>query len=182
MIFEALERIGRIKRTGWVISKIPFDLAEDVAEHTLKVAFLTMHVSNLMASKGVKLNVNKALKMALIHDLSEAMVSDLPKTLKRKLGREKVGEIDLNILFDILSDFKGRDELVGFFNEYLTDETVEAKVVSLADNLATYLQCMSYIEDYGIRTKHLMEIKVESLNEVLKLVKDLNLNREELQI
>lgn len=169
-LFEVLERLGRIKRTGWIMAKIPSDIAESIAEHTLKVAFIAMVICRELEC----LDEYKVLKMALIHDLPEALISDIPKPIKERLDGERLSKISLEIVKEIL----GERDLVEAYLDYSKGESLEAKIVDLADGIATYIQSMNYRVQYGVKTLHLEEILKHTWNNInekaLKINLDLN--------
>jgi putative hydrolase of HD superfamily len=150
-IYEALERIGRIKRTGWIMAKIPNDIAESIAEHTMKTVFTAMEICREM---GLRRSEEKIIKMALIHDLAEAFTSDVPKPVKERVDRGKLDELSMEYIKTIIKD----EELINLYEEYIKGGSVEAKIVDLADTIATYIQSVNYRAQYGIRTEHLEAI------------------------
>ncbi|MCX8169434.1 MAG: HD family hydrolase [Candidatus Methanomethylicia archaeon] len=166
-LFEALERLGRIKRTGWIIAKIPNDISESIAEHTLKTVFIAMMI-NRELNIG---NEDKLIKMALIHDLPEALTSDIPKPIKEKLGEEVVSKVMLES-FKNLIDY---DELIALYIEYIRGESVEARIVDLADSIATYIQALNYRNQYCLKTPHLKSIIEHVENRTTKKTKELGL-------
>ncbi|MCR6692665.1 MAG: HD domain-containing protein, partial [archaeon YNP-LCB-003-016] len=125
-IYEALERIGRIKRTGWIMAKIPNDMAESIAEHTMKTVFTAMEICREM---GLRRSEEKIIKMALIHDLAEAFISDIPKPVKERVDKGKLDELSMEYIKAIIKD----EELVNLYEEYIKGGSVEAKIVDLAD-------------------------------------------------
>lgn len=178
-VFEALDRLGKLKRTGWILSKIPYDLAENVAEHTLKVAIISLHIARIINKKH-EINVEKILKMALIHDFPEAIISDIPKPIKIKMGDKELNEISLQALENLLGKLECNSELIELFKEYIKGETLEAKVVTLADSAATYLQCKVYETEYGIKTSYLKEITEATYSRLLKYLKVVKLTLNDL--
>lgn len=69
-------RIGRLKstpRTGWLHRGIPPDQTESVADHSFRVAVLTW----LASSEVEGLDRNRAIKLALLHDLAESITGDI---------------------------------------------------------------------------------------------------------
>lgn len=74
-ILKFLEEAGKLKavpREGWRMRGIKE--CESVAEHTFRVAFIAMLLSEME-----KCSMQKALKMALLHDLPESRVGDLTR-------------------------------------------------------------------------------------------------------
>ncbi|MCS7365878.1 MAG: HD family hydrolase [archaeon GB-1867-035] len=178
-VFEALDRLGKLKRTGWILSKIPYDLAENVAEHTIKVAVISLHIARILNEKQA-MNIEKILKMALIHDFPEAIISDIPRPIKIKMGDKELNEISLQALEDLLSKLECNSELIELFKEFIRGESLEAKIVILADTAATYLQCIVYETEYGIKTSYLKEIKEATYSRLLKYLKEMNLTLDDL--
>jgi len=160
--FNALQNLGKIKRTGWIMAKIPYDMAESIAEHTLKVAFIALKIAK--ETEGA--DQLKTLKMALIHDLPEAVTSDIPKPIKEKMNGEKMKEVTIEALNNITCE----KELREIHKEYIKGESVEAKIVEYSDRLATNLQSETYIKEYGIRTEYLKEI-YENSRRILERMK-----------
>src|SRR5215211_3741768 len=66
-------RLKRTVRTGWVDRGIPAEQAESVADHSFRVALFAW-----LAADGTGLDRDRVLKLALIHDLAEAITGDLP--------------------------------------------------------------------------------------------------------
>ena len=66
--------LKRIKRTGWLDRGAPPDAVESVADHS----FLTALVAWLVALDRPDLDADRVLKLAVIHDIAEAIVGDIP--------------------------------------------------------------------------------------------------------
>ncbi|PSH02311.1 MAG: phosphohydrolase [Nanohaloarchaea archaeon QH_8_44_6] len=126
------------KRTGWQLRNI--EDPESVADHSWGVALLT-----LIYSEKVDINEEKALKMALIHDIAEAETGDfvtrkvddkqeIEKEEKEKLEKEAVEK---------LSGLLG-EELEEIWMEYEERETDEAKFVKDMDLIDMCLTALKY--------------------------------------
>ena len=126
------------KRTGWQLRNI--EDPESVADHSWGVALLT-----LVYSEEVGINEEKALKMALVHDIAEAETGDfvtrkvddkqeIEKEEKEKLEKEAVEK---------LSGLLG-EELEEIWMEYEERETDEAKFVKDMDLIDMCLTALKY--------------------------------------
>lgn len=131
-----IELIGKLKelqRTGWINKEI--ENAETVAAHSYGVALLAL----LFAPK--YLDKEKCLKLALIHDLQEALVGDITPfdgvSEEEKAQREKaaVKEISQKLHFAELEDL---------FTEYENNQTKEARFVKDMDRFDGVLQAKYY--------------------------------------
>ena len=62
--------VKKVKRTGW-LRHLPSEHVESVADHSAKIAFLSLFLRNIE-------NVDhmKCLQMSLIHDIAEGIVGD----------------------------------------------------------------------------------------------------------
>lgn len=133
-------RTGRLKaerRKGWV-QKLRVKDAESVADHSFRVALMSMVYSDL---KG--LDTARVMKIALLHDLPEALVGDsMPGELPRrsKLVKERAA------LARLLKDFSSqlRSEYKNLWEEYVRGSTPEADLVKQVDKLELILQAREY--------------------------------------
>lgn len=65
-----INKLKEMPRTGWVLRKVKNP--ETIAEHTFRVAF-----AGWLLTEKQKLNVKKAIKIALVHDLCETYAGDV---------------------------------------------------------------------------------------------------------
>ena len=140
-ILKFLEEAGKlktVKREGWKIRGIKE--RESVAEHTFRVALLAMLLSELE-----KRNMQKVLKMSLLHDLPESQTGDLTRCSptygqKRKIEKKAMEKILKNL------PRKLQKEYMQLWEEYRGGRTPEAKLVKAADKLEMLLQAREYAE------------------------------------
>ncbi len=74
-----LHRVGRLKtvpRTGWLDRGLPAAAVESVADHSFRTALLAWFAARAAADPA--LDPDRVLKLALVHDLAEALTGDLP--------------------------------------------------------------------------------------------------------
>lgn len=132
-LINILGKLKELQRTGWVNKGI--EHAETVAAHSYGVALLAL----LFAPK--YLDKEKCLKLALVHDLQEALVGDITPfdgvSEEEKAQREKaaVKEISQKLHFAELEDL---------FTEYENNQTKEARFVKDMDRFDGVLQAKYY--------------------------------------
>ncbi len=98
----------------------------NLAEHHFRVIWLA-----LIIAKYEKVDQNKVLKMALVHDIPESRTGDVDY-----LSRQYVERNEALGLKDMLADtVLEKGELYDLWHEYETLASPEAKVVKDADNL-----------------------------------------------
>ena len=127
--------LKRIQRTGWV--DIGVCAPESVADHTFRMAILCM----LYADRN-NLDTSKMLKMALIHDLPEAIIGDLMPSQKN--AKTKKDEKDAICEILSLLPEKQKAEYYAIWTEYQQGETKEAKAARQLDKIEMTLQAKEY--------------------------------------
>jgi putative hydrolase of HD superfamily len=127
--------LKRTQRAGWI--EVGVYQPESVADHTFRTAFLSMLYADMEA-----LDPLKVLRMALIHDLPEAVIGDL--TPSQKTGKTKENED--NAISQILSLLpkKQRERYKAVWNEYQKGKTREAKAVQQLEKIEMALQAKEY--------------------------------------
>ena len=131
-LVNAAGKLKRIKRQGWLDVGIPPAMAESVADHSFRTALLVAFVSE------PDINMAKALKMALVHDLGEAEVGDL--TPRSKVPRKKKAEMEEKAILGL-----GNGEVLALWREFEEGKSPEAKAVREADRYEMVIQAMEYV-------------------------------------
>lgn len=106
---------------------------ESVAEHSWRLSVMAM----LCADEYPELDINKVIKMCLVHDFGEAITGDIPSFLKTE-SHENEEEKAIKYLLSKLPD-SYRDELTALFAEMNALETPEAKLYKALDNMEAVL-------------------------------------------
>ena len=131
-LVTAAGKLKRVKRQGWLDVGIPPERAESVADHSFRTALLVAFVSE------PDINMARALKMALVHDLGEAEVGDL--TPRSKVPRKKKAEMEEKAIMGF-----GNGEVLALWREFEEGKTPEAKAVREADRYEMVIQAMEYV-------------------------------------
>lgn len=165
-----LHRIGRLKavpRTGWLDRGVPPIEVESVADHSFRTALLAW----LAAAEQPGLDRDRVLKLALIHDLAEALTGDVPpydtaelptsaeatarqSFLDRRHRRSEARRAakhaaESAAITDLLAGLPPHlaTELRALWDEVEAAATPEARFAKQADKLETYLQSREYLSD-----------------------------------
>ncbi len=147
-IIKFLEITGILKqteRTGWV--QVGVYQPESVADHTFRTAFLCMLYADMEALDPLKL-----IRMALLHDLPEAVIGDLTPPQKTAETKEKE-ETAINHILSLLPK-KQRENYLAAWKEYQKGKTREAKAVRQLEKIEMALQAKEY-EKMGTTSKNL---------------------------
>ncbi|HEX9262593.1 MAG TPA: HD domain-containing protein [Candidatus Bathyarchaeia archaeon] len=146
------KQVGKLKklaRKGWV-SSVGVRKPESVADHSFRTAILVMCISDL---KG--LNTDKMVKMALLHDLHEAVTGDLDYFDKQQIGeveakrREKAA---IREVFAVLPESLRR-QYIAIMDEFLLQKSEEAVLVRQVDLIEMVMQTLEYEKDGYSKTK-----------------------------
>ena len=128
-----IQRLKRLDRTGWTLRGLP-NGTESVAAHSFGVCVTAMLLADEIKARGVELDVERVLRMALVHDWAETRVGDMPKTATSYFGAETRKQAELNAFIDIV---KGAGEAVSkyesLYRDYEQRDSKEARVVKAAD-------------------------------------------------
>lgn len=81
-----LSKMKSIPRSGWLSHDISLQDVESVADHTFSTCALSMLLADLEAKRGVKVNMEKVLRMAILHDLAESLTFDISRAYLEYLG------------------------------------------------------------------------------------------------
>lgn len=107
---------------------------ESVAEHSWRLALMAM----LLEDEFPELDMNRVIKMCLIHDLGEAFTGDIPTFLKTDADSEK----EDNILLQWVETLPGfqRKQFKELLTEMLALQTPEAKLYKALDKMEAVIQ------------------------------------------
>lgn len=107
---------------------------ESVAEHSWRLALAAYWVSDEFP----EINLEKLLKMCIIHDLGEAFTGDIP-CFEKTTENENTESERLNLwLTDLPAPFG--EEMKALFAEMKKLETLESKIFKALDNLESLIQ------------------------------------------
>ncbi|KAL2783831.1 HD domain-containing protein [Aspergillus keveii] len=154
-----LHAIGRLKdvpRTGWLRT---ISNPESVSDHSFRVAVLSY-----LAPPSMNLDMAKCIKMALFHDLGEAVIGDIPtfagvpKDVKYKM--EQNGFEFLTTLLQEHSPEKAA-EISSLWEEYEEGKSAESRWVKQMDKFECLIQAHEY-EERTFGEKDLSEFQGQS--------------------
>ena len=132
-LMEALHTVEKLKRTMRHCYTSD-DRKESVAEHCWRVALMAYW----MEDEFPEVDINKVIKMCLIHDLGECFTGDIP-TFDKKQVHEDIEE---NLLFNWIDTLPSyyAEEMKALYNEMTERKTVEAKIYKAIDSLEALIQ------------------------------------------
>lgn len=138
-----LIRLKSLPRTGWLLRGVRD--VESIADHCFGVAWVAMLLADRAVSIGMKVNVEKVLRLALLHDLTEARTGDLPSTIKPYFAADTLKKADEQAAQEILNPLAEiGEQYLALRHEYEERLTLEARIVKAADKIDLLLQAREY--------------------------------------
>jgi putative hydrolase of HD superfamily len=136
---------GRLKtelRRGWV-QKLGMQHPESVADHSFRTALLAMVISDLRG-----LDTGKAMRLALLHDLPEAIVGD--STPEERSGARKTAA-ETKAMEEMLSELPKEIRTIysSAWREYSEGKSEESRLVRQLDKIEMAIQAWEYANGLG---------------------------------
>lgn len=134
---HVIENLKRTKRTGWLDNGIKG--AESIADHMHRMGVMAMLVND------PSINREKCVKMAIVHDLAEAVVGDI--TPHAGVSKEDKFTMEKNAMDgfkESLGNTETANEIVDLWHEYEDAKTPEALFVKDLDKFEMIVQALEY--------------------------------------
>ncbi|KAJ3278874.1 hypothetical protein HK104_001955 [Borealophlyctis nickersoniae] len=133
-----IEKLKTTKRTGWVEHRI--EGPESIADHMHR-----MGVMSLLIPESPDLSKSRILRIAIVHDLAEAIAGDI--TPHSHITKDQKHELERNAMDEmvrVLGESMEANEIKALWEEYETGQTEEAKVVKDLDKFEMICQAVEY--------------------------------------
>jgi putative hydrolases of HD superfamily len=143
-------QLKRTARTGWTQRGVPN--AENVAEHSFGVVFVALVLAQVIDDE---LDLGRLLAIAALHDLPEALTTDIPTPAWRYLPPGIKTDVERKAMQEMLGETEFAPAFMELWEELHAAQTPEARLVHDADKLEMFLQAMVYEKQTG--NKQLVE-------------------------
>ncbi|AEK73823.1 metal-dependent phosphohydrolase [Thermococcus sp. 4557] len=144
-LFIEAGNLKKLPRTGWLLRGV--SNPESIADHSYRVALITLFLADELRAKGVEIDVERALKIAVLHDLAEARVTDIPLTAQYYLDK---GKAEKKAAMELFIKTPNPREYFRLWREYEEGLSLEGRLVKFADKLEMLVQALEY-ERAGFR-------------------------------
>jgi putative hydrolase of HD superfamily len=135
-----LQRLKRLERTGWTLRGLP-NGTESVASHSFGVAVTAMLLADEVNARGLEVDSERVLRMALLHDWAETRVGDMPKTATGYFGAAARRSAETLAFADIVSGVGTSEaKYKDLYLDYEQRSSLESRLVKAADVIDLLVQ------------------------------------------
>ncbi|MGM0555674.1 MAG: HD domain-containing protein [Myxococcota bacterium] len=131
------ERLESFPRSGWIACGV--DTPESVAAHVHGVAIIAMWLGENVDDD---VDMLRLLRIALLHDIGEAMMTDLPWPVKRFVDPDAVAQGEARAADIVLEDTP--DSWRDAVRAYGELDGIEARIVKAADRIQMLCKSLQY--------------------------------------
>ncbi len=134
---QTIDRLEILPRTGYFFAGIR--QPESIAAHAYGVVITAMVLADLIDET---VDAERVMRLAILHDATEAALTDIPHSILKYLGGENKNKAEAKAAADLLGSI---DETYHqLWLEFQAGETIEARIVNAADKLQMIIKITAY--------------------------------------
>lgn len=142
----AVARSSAIRRYN--TAKVIID--QNDLEHMGAVTLISMLFSDYLNRIGIRNGTEKVMRIAITHDLDEAVVGDMPHDAKYQFGKrsdklrralEQLSESTVETMYGMIKHQGIRARYMDLFKEQKARKSIESRIVKLADYIDVIIYC-----------------------------------------
>ena len=139
-------QLKRVDRSGWAMRGIAD--VESVSDHSFGVAFVALVLAQFVDEP---VDRAKLLTIALLHDLPETVLGDIPRPASRYLSPDAKSKAEHAALEDLLEGVPQGNQWRSWWREFDERSGTEGNIVRDADRLEMMFQAYVYEQTTGNR-------------------------------
>jgi putative hydrolase of HD superfamily len=110
-----------------------------------------MFLADQLVANGISVNVERVLRMSLLHDWAEVRVGDMPRTATEYFGAEVRKQAEMSAFSDLVNEIGQSQTLyTDLYEDYEQRRSLEARVVKAADVIDLLVEALA-LEQAGAR-------------------------------
>ena len=169
-VLWTLDPLADLPRTGWRLrGVVP---CESIADHSYGVALTVMMLVDELRATGHSIDSEKALRLALIHDASEAFTGDIPMPSKTAELDRELDALETRLFSEHLPD-----SWRPLWDELLEGTSLEVRVVKAADKIQMMVKVVRYertrgasLEDFWHNPKNFDDKGIELASKIFDAI------------
>ena len=179
-IFNLLNQAGKLKTTLRFSELDENSLRDSSAEHSWRLSLMVFVVADKLK---LDINVEHALKLAIIHDIAESITGDVDSRLvyAGKITKEEKKKAEEKAIKEISKLFYGK-EIFDLWKEYEGNSTKESRYIKALDKIETLIHLIEMGMKMGPKVYDIPEMIIPyadksvnnfpELTSMLKIVKN----------
>lgn len=166
-LYYQYNHLKNIYRQGWLtnlIGKEHPERIESIADHSWSVTMLAL---SIIEKYKLDYNIEKCMKLALIHELGEIYAGDYTPN---SITKEEKHKLEEQAVEKLLEDVKFENDFKQLWLEYENEASTEAEFIKQVDKL----ECIMQASCYGLNTKFMLgesKISIPCLKEIIQELK-----------
>jgi putative hydrolases of HD superfamily len=165
-LINRAERLEALPRTGWLVCGVA--QPESIAAHSYMVAIIALWIADHIDEP---VDVAAMLRSALVHDLGESMLTDLPSPVKRFVGAEALQAAEERAAKIVLAD--GGPAWQAAHDAYERRDSLEARIVKAADRIQMLAKALQYESQHRGDTRRFWQVDKNFEDEGIPLVRQI---------
>ena len=149
-LIQLLDRLALLPRTGWLLRGVADP--ESIAEHTLGVAVVAAALVDDVRARGVEVDGERVLRMALVHDAAEIFTGDIPMPAKTDALDSALSAAEDAQLAQVLPP-----EMLALWRDAERGASLEARIVKAADKIQMVVKALTYEQQRRGDVRELLE-------------------------
>lgn len=165
-LVQLLDRLAALPRTGWLLRGVVDP--ESIAEHTFGVCVVATLLVDDLRARGVAVDGERVLRMALVHDAAEVFTGDIPMPAKTEKLDAALEEAEGALLAQVLPAAQH-----ALWVEAEAGATLEARVVKAADKVQMLVKALTYeqqrrgrLDEFWTNTKNRRHMDLDFAREL----------------
>ncbi|MFH0714802.1 MAG: HD domain-containing protein [Candidatus Diapherotrites archaeon] len=161
-LVRALQNMKELPRQGYIAHGFKRNDVDSVASHSHSVAVTSLMLSKLL-EKDYKIDTEKLLKFALLHDMGEAVLGDIGYMTK-VFAKGAIEGVEDKAFRSLFKNVSFGNEFIRVQEEYVERKCIEARIVKIADKIDS----IAWVTNSAVLTESARKIFVNDAETAFK--------------